>query len=216
MTPGTLQCDMTAMAELRSICVYCGSNAGNAPEYAEAAERLGRDMAAAGVRLVYGGGSIGLMGIVARAVMDNGGQATGIIPQFLKDREVMLEEVSELIVTADMHERKRIMFERSDAFVALPGGIGTLEEVIEVMTWAQLEQHAKPILIANINGFWDPLVEVFGRMTDDGFLHKAFLGDHIALPVRFCGNGDAIVRTLQAAVADVPRHQLEDECIRSM
>ena len=193
------------MAELRSICVYCGSNAGNAPEYAAAAERLGRDMAEAGVRLVYGGGSVGLMGIVARTVMENGGEATGIIPQFLKDREVMLKEVSELIVTADMHERKRIMFERSDAFVALPGGIGTLEEVIEVMTWAQLEQHAKPILIANINGFWDPLVDVFKRMTADGFLHKEFLGNHVALPVRFCGGADAIVSTLQAAVADLPR-----------
>lgn len=204
------------MAELRSICVYCGSNAGNAPEYAAAAERLGRDMAEAGVRLVYGGGSVGLMGIVARTVMENGGEATGIIPQFLKDREVMLKEVSELIVTADMHERKRIMFERSDAFVALPGGIGTLEEVIEVMTWAQLEQHAKPILIANINGFWDPLVDVFKRMTADGFLHKEFLGNHVALPVRFCGGADAIVSTLQAAVADLPRERLDDECIDSM
>jgi uncharacterized protein (TIGR00730 family) len=87
---------------------------------------------------------------------------TGIIPQFLKDREVMLREVDDLIVTADMHERKRIMFERSDAFVALPGGIGTLEEVVEMMTWAQLDQHAKPILIANIDGFWDPLIEQFG------------------------------------------------------
>lgn len=204
------------MAELRSICVYCGSNAGKVPEYAEAAERLGRDMAAAGVRLVYGGGSVGLMGIVARTIMENGGHATGIIPQFLKDREVMLKEVSELIVTADMHERKRIMFERSDAFVALPGGIGTLEEVIEVMTWAQLEQHAKPILIANINGFWDPLVGVFQRMTDDGFLHKEFLGNHVALPVRFCGSADTIVSTLQAAVAELPRQQLDDECIDTM
>jgi uncharacterized protein (TIGR00730 family) len=204
------------MAELRSICVYCGSNPGRSPDYAEAAERLGRDMAEAGIRLIYGGGSVGLMGIVARAVLDHGGQVTGIIPQFLKDREVMLKEVSELIVTADMHERKRIMFERSDAFVSLPGGIGTLEEVIEVMTWAQLEQHAKPILIANINGFWDPLVDVFTRMTDDGFLHKDFLGDHVALPVRFCTSVDAIVSTLQDAVSGMPRARLEEQRIRSM
>jgi uncharacterized protein (TIGR00730 family) len=204
------------MAELRSICVYCGSNPGRSPDYAAAAERLGRDMAEAGVRLVYGGGSVGLMGIVARSVLDHGGQVTGIIPQFLKDREVMLKEVSELIVTADMHERKRIMFERSDAFVSLPGGIGTLEEVIEVMTWAQLEQHAKPILIANINGFWDPLVEVFRRMTDDGFLHKEFLGDHVALPVRFCNAADAIVPMLQDAVSGVPRTRLDEECVGPM
>jgi uncharacterized protein (TIGR00730 family) len=198
------------MAELRSICVYCGSNPGRSPDYAASAVRLGRDMAEAGVRLVYGGGSIGLMGLVARSVLDHGGEVTGIIPQFLKDREVMLKEVSELIVTADMHERKRAMFERSDAFVSLPGGIGTLEEVIEVMTWAQLEQHAKPILIANINGFWDPLVDVFKRMTDDGFLHKDFLGDHVALPVQFCTSADAIVPMLQDAVSRVPRAELEE------
>ena len=197
------------MADLKSICVYCGSNDGRLPEYKAAAERLGRDMAEAGIRLVYGGGSIGLMGVVARAVLAHGGVVTGIIPQFLKDREVMLREVSELIVTADMHERKRIMFERSDAFVALPGGIGTLEEVIEVMTWAQLEQHRKPILIVNIDGFWDPLVGQFQRMTKDGFLHKEFLGDHIALPVRFCDAADAVVSTLQSAVAALPRDSLD-------
>ena len=122
-------------------------------------------MAASGMRLVYGGGSIGLMGILARSVLANGGKVTGIIPQFLKDREVMLKEVPDLIVTADMHERKRIMFQRADAFVALPGGIGTLEEVVEVMTWAQLDQHAKPVLIVNINGFWDSLVALFRRMS---------------------------------------------------
>jgi uncharacterized protein (TIGR00730 family) len=198
------------MAELRSICVYCGSNDGRRPEYAAGAERLGRDMAEAGVRLVYGGGSVGLMGIVARAVLAHGGEVTGIIPQFLKDREVMLKEVSELIVTADMHERKRIMFERSDAFVALPGGIGTLEEVIEVMTWAQLDQHEKPILIVNTLGFWDPLLALFAHMTEEGFLHKAFLGDHVDLPVRFCGGAEEVVPTLQGALASVPRPELEE------
>jgi len=204
------------MAELRSICVYCGSNSGRVADYAHHAERLGRDMAKAGVRLIYGGGSVGLMGIVARSVLEHGGEVTGIIPQFLKDREVMLHEVSELIVTPDMHARKRIMFERSDAFVALPGGIGTLEEVVEMMTWAQLEQHAKPILIVNINGFWDPLIAQFSRMTDEGFLHKDFLGDHVALPVRFCGGADTVVEILQSAVADLPRDTLEDACVDKM
>lgn len=197
------------MTDLRSICVYCGSNTGNDPLYRESAESLGRSMAKAGIRLVYGGGSVGLMGILARSVLAHGGKVTGIIPQFLKDREVMLTEVSDLVVTSDMHERKRIMFERSDAFVALPGGIGTLEEVVEMMTWAQLDQHEKPILIANINGFWDPLIAQFERMTGDAFLHKSFLGDHTELPVRFCESNDEIIPTLQKAVANLPRPKLE-------
>ena len=200
---------MTDMAQLRSICVYCGSNAGMDPKYREAAETLGRVMATEGIRLVYGGGSVGLMGILARTVMAHGGKVTGIIPQFLKDREVMLKEVPDLHVTADMHERKRTMFEQSDAFVALPGGIGTLEEVVEMMTWAQLDQHKKPILIANIDGFWDPLIKLFERMTEEGFLHKAFLGQHVDLPVHFCDTVDAIVPTLKKAVADVPRPALQ-------
>jgi len=192
------------MADLQSICVYCGASSGTDPGHQEAAESLGRAMAAAGVRLVYGGASIGLMGILAKTVMAHGGEAVGIIPQFLKDREVMLTEVSELIVTSDMHERKRNMFERSDAFVALPGGIGTLEEVVEMITWAQLGQHEKPILIANINGFWDPLVAQFRRMGDDGFLHKQFLDKDISLPVVFCETYEEIIPTLQKAVAKVP------------
>jgi uncharacterized protein (TIGR00730 family) len=196
------------MADLRSVCVYCGSNAGARPEYAAAAEALGRALARSGIRLVYGGGAVGLMGILARAVMSDGGAVTGIIPQFLKDREVMLREVSDLIVTTDMHERKRLMFERSDAFVALPGGIGTLEEVVEMMTWAQLDQHRKPVLILNLNGFWDPLIALFRRMQQEGFLHKAFLGGHVDLPVAFVASVEEIVPALRSAIADTPRREL--------
>ena len=198
------------MSELGSICVYCGSNTGDDPEFAVAARALGHLMATAGIRLVYGGGSVGLMGILARTVLSAGGAVTGIIPQFLKDREVMLGEVTDLVVTADMHERKRLMFERADSFLALPGGIGTLEEVVEMMTWAQLDQHAKPVLIANIGGFWDPLVDLFQRMTDAGFLHKAFLGEHIDLPVRIVDTVAEIIPTLRAAIAPTPRPQLEE------
>ena len=201
------------MAELRSICVYCGANTGARPDYAEAARALGRTMAAENIRLVYGGGSIGLMGILARSVMASGGKVTGIIPQFLRDREVMLREVDDLVVTADMHERKRIMFERSDAFVALPGGIGTLEEVVEMMTWAQLDRHVKPILIANIGGFWDPLVDLFRRMTEKGFLHKAFLGHdshRVDLPVVIVDTVAEIIPALQARIARTPRPVLEE------
>jgi uncharacterized protein (TIGR00730 family) len=205
------------MADLRSICVYCGANPGSDPRYREMAESLGQAMAAAGIRLVYGGASIGLMGVLAKTILANGGEAVGIIPQFLKDREVMLTEVSELIVTGDMHERKRKMFERSDAFVALPGGIGTLEEVVEMMTWAQLNQHDKPILIANINGFWDPLIAQFERMDDDGFLHKHFLGDaEAALPVRFCATTEEIIPSLQKAIAELSRPALEAPTARVM
>ena len=196
------------MSELRSICVYCGSNTGNDPEFAVAARALGHMMAEAGVRLVYGGGSVGLMGILARTVLAAGGVVTGIIPQFLKDREVMLGEVSDLIITADMHERKRIMFERADSFLALPGGIGTLEEVVEIMTWAQLDQHAKPILIANLTGFWNPLVDLFRQMAKQGFLSKAFLGGHAELPVKFVERIEEVIPVLRAAVAGVPHEKL--------
>ncbi|MCR4281888.1 MAG: TIGR00730 family Rossman fold protein [Bauldia sp.] len=198
------------MAELRSICVYCGANPGARPQYAEAASGLGRAMAAEDIRLVYGGGSIGLMGILARAVMDNGGKVTGIIPQFLRDREVMLREVDDLVVTADMHERKRTMFHRSDAFVALPGGIGTLEEVVEIMTWAQLDQHVKPVMIVNIDGFWNPLIALFERMMQEGFLHKAFLGNHVDLPVRFVNSVAEVIPTLREAVAGVSQPKLDE------
>jgi uncharacterized protein (TIGR00730 family) len=198
------------MAELKSVCVYCGANPGARPQYADTARALGAHLASEGIRLVYGGGSIGLMGILARTVMEKGGNVTGIIPQFLRDREIMLREVDDLIVTADMHERKRIMFERSDAFVALPGGIGTLEEVVEMMTWAQLDQHVKPVMIVNIGGFWDPLIAQFTRMTEEGFLHKAFLGNHVDLPVAFVDTIDAVIPTLRARIAALPRAKLDE------
>lgn len=158
------------MTNIRSVCVYCGSGNGIDPAYVATAEALGRAFAQRGIRLVYGGGSIGLMGTVARGALANGGQVTGIIPQFLRDREVMLLEVDELIVTGDMHERKRLMFERADAFVALPGGIGTLEEVVEMMTWAQLGRHAKPIVLVNVNDFWSPLVHLIEHMRAQAFI----------------------------------------------
>jgi len=126
-----------------------------------------------GVRLVYGGGSLGLMGAVAKSVLDHGGTVTGIIPDFLTARENALTRIQEMIVTPDMHERKRLMFERSDAFVALPGGIGTLEELVEQLTWQQLGRHAKPILLANINGFWEPLLDLFTHMRATEFIRPS-------------------------------------------
>jgi uncharacterized protein (TIGR00730 family) len=157
---------------IRSICVFCGSGSGTDPAFAQGALDLGRLMAEAGIGLVYGGGSNGLMGIVARSVLDHGGHVTGIIPDFLKSREMMLEDAQEMIVTRDMHERKMLMFERADAFVALPGGIGTLEELVEQMTWSQLGQHEKPVLLADIRQFWKPLLVLLAHMRELGFIRR--------------------------------------------
>lgn len=162
------------MTTISAICVYCGSSPGNDPDYEIAARSLGAAIAANGIRLIYGGGTNGLMGAVADEVMKNGGKVTGIIPDFLMKYEASgdsLQTLDELVVTADMHERKHMMFERSDAFVTLPGGIGTLEEVVEMMTWAQLGRHTKPIVLANINGFWDPLTTLLEHMSEAGFIH---------------------------------------------
>lgn len=158
------------MSTIRNICVYCGSGPGDDPAFVAAAKAFGQVLAENKIRLIYGGGSVGLMGSVAASVLDHGGEVTGVIPEFLKGRERPMSEVQELIVTRDMHERKRIMFERSDAFVALPGGIGTLEELVEQLTWAQLGRHKKPILIANIAGFWDPLCKLLAHMKDLSFI----------------------------------------------
>jgi uncharacterized protein (TIGR00730 family) len=152
------------------LCVYCGSSPGTSPAYMQAARDLGSAMAKAGVGLVYGGGSLGLMGETARAVIAGGGHVTGIIPEFLVAKERMQEGVHELIVTRTMHERKMAMFERSTGFVALPGGIGTLEELAEILTWSQLKQHARPVIVCNVAGFWDGLLALLQHMRTSGFI----------------------------------------------
>ena len=158
------------MSTIKSICVYCGSGPGNNPTFVQAARTFGRILAENNIRLVYGGGSIGLMGAIAESVIDHGGTVTGIIPDFLTAREFVFQRAQEMVVTRDMHERKRLMFERADAFVALPGGVGTLEELVEQLTWAQLGRHKKPILIANIEKFWEPLCALFEHMTTLQFI----------------------------------------------
>lgn len=158
------------MNEIRSICVYCGSGPGANPHFVEAATAFGKILAGNNIRLVYGGGSIGLMGAVAKSVHEHGGRVTGVIPEFLTAREHAMTGAHELIVTPDMHTRKQIMFERADAFVALPGGVGTLEELVEQVTWSQLGQHKKPILIANIDGFWEPFLKLIDHMRDMAFI----------------------------------------------
>ena len=153
-----------------NFCVFCGSGEGKNPKYAKAAKKLGAKMAEADIGLVYGGGSLGLMGVTAKSVLENNGYVTGIIPEFLGAREMMLHDVNKLIITKDMHERKGLMFKHSDAFIALPGGIGTLEELVEQLTWSQLGQHKKPIYLANIDNFWDPLLKLVEHMRQEKFI----------------------------------------------
>jgi uncharacterized protein (TIGR00730 family) len=190
------QGQMRLMTPLRRICVYCGSSAGHDPAFTAAARQFGQALAGNGIGLVYGGGSTGLMGTLAQAVHDKGGKILGVIPEFLKQRELLFENAQEVIVTRDMHERKRIMFERADAFVALPGGIGTLEELVEQLTWAQLGHHTKPILLANINAYWQPLLAIFAKMEACRFIHNPR-----ALRFHVCDAVDDILPTLRAAVA---------------
>ncbi len=168
----------------RNVCVYCGSGLGLNPAYKEAAQTLGAAMAHNDIGLVYGGGSLGLMGEVARATLENGGRVTGIIPQFLVEKEAMLRDVDEVIVTENMHQRKQLMFDRSDAFVALPGGIGTLEELVEQLTWVQLGRHTKPVVVANIDDFWTPFLSLLTHMKTDTFIRPG-------LDVRFTVVDDA-------------------------
>ncbi|MBS7739214.1 MULTISPECIES: TIGR00730 family Rossman fold protein [unclassified Chelatococcus] len=184
------------MTAIRSICVYCGSASGMDPTFASDATALGRAMADAGIRLIYGGGNIGLMGTVARAVLEAGGEVTGVIPTFLKDREILLEEAQETIVVPDMHSRKQIMYERADAFIALPGGIGTLEELVEQLTWSQLGRHTKPILLLNTQNFWQPLLDLFAHMSQSGFIRPG-------LEVRYlvADNARDAITQIEAAVS---------------
>lgn len=185
---------------MRNICVYCGSGSGQSQIYAAAAKSLGAAIAASGAGLVYGGGSLGLMGEVARAVLANGGHVTGIIPTFLSEKEKMLRDVQELIVVDDMHERKMLMFDKSDAFVALPGGIGTLEELVEQLTWSQLGQHRKPIVVADIGGFWQPFLKLLAHMREETFIRKG-------LEVQFhvVETADEIVPRIESDWARQPR-----------
>lgn len=157
------------MSNVRSLCVYCGSSPGADPAHAEDARALGSAMAAAGIRLVYGGGRIGLMGIVADACLAGGGQVTGIIPHFLHNRELGHGGATELVHVESMHERKQLMFERSDAFCVLPGGIGTMDETFEIMTWRQLTLHDKPIVLVNHRDYWRPFLDLIDRITGEGF-----------------------------------------------
>ncbi|WP_339038825.1 TIGR00730 family Rossman fold protein [Bradyrhizobium symbiodeficiens] len=190
------------MSTIKTVCVYCGSGPGTNPNFIEAAKALGKSLADNKIRLVYGGGSLGLMGAVATSVLDHGGTVTGIIPDFLRMRENALTRVQEMVVTPDMHERKRLMFERSDAFVALPGGLGTLEELVEQLTWQQLGRHAKPVLLANVDGFWEPLFSLVSHMRQTQFIRAG-----LSVDILKADKIEEIVPRLRAAAAQIPDSQ---------
>jgi uncharacterized protein (TIGR00730 family) len=192
------------MSTVKSVCVYCGSGPGTNPIFVQSARSFGRVLAENKIRLVYGGGSIGLMGAIAESVIDHGGLVTGIIPDFLTAREFMFQPAQEMIVTRDMHERKRLMFEHADAFVALPGGVGTLEELVEQLTWAQLGRHRKPILLANIERFWDPLCALLDHMRALQFIRSG-----LTFNLLVAERVDDILPMLLEAASRVPEEDKE-------
>ena len=191
-------------SRIRTICVYCGSGPGVDPAFVESARAFGAILARDDIGLIFGGGSIGMMGAIAKSVLDHGGKVTGIIPEFLVAREHAMRGADHLIVTRDMHERKRKMFEMADAFVAMPGGIGTLEEVVEQMTWVQLGRHRKPILLANIKHFWDPLCSLIDHMRKLEFIR----GD-LNFDLLVADKVDDILPLLQKAAEAVPEEEKE-------
>jgi uncharacterized protein (TIGR00730 family) len=181
------------MAAVKRLCVYCGSSAAVDSNYRDAAIELGQALAEAGIELVYGGGRVGLMGLLANAVLQRGGQVTGIIPAHLHDYEVGHHGITELIIVDSMHERKRLMFEMSDAFAVLPGGLGTLDETFEIITWKQLALHDRPIIILDEAGYWQPLLQLIDHIIETGFARPTTRGLFRTVPS---------VKALLAALAE--------------
>ena len=160
---------------MKKICVFCGSSPGLQPEYSQAAEKLGHVLAEKGIGLVYGGGSVGLMGRIAEAALEKGGSVTGVVPRALVEREVVLTGLDDLRIVGSMHERKALMAELSDAFIALPGGLGTIEEFVEILTWAQLGMHRKPCGLLNVRRYWDPFIQFLSHVAGEQFIEEEHL-----------------------------------------
>ena len=178
---------------MRRVCVFCGASSGRLPAYTEAARALGSALARRGLGLVYGGGRVGLMGAVADAALAAGGEAVGVIPQELVDRELAHGDLTDLRVVGSLHERKALMAELADGFVALPGGFGTLDELLEQLTWSQLGLHAKPVGLLDVEGYWRPLIELARHATEEGFVRESDLAS-IAVAADVDGLLDRLVR----------------------
>ena len=184
------------MSTLRSVCVFCGSRSGTDPAYATEARALGQAIAANGWRLVYGAGDVGLMGEVARAAITAGASTMGVIPTHLLNREKGKRDLSQLVITEDMHERKKVMFMNSDAIVVLPGGAGSLDEFFEVLTWRQIGLHTKPIYLLNTNGYWNPLLALSDHVIAQGFAENTMRSFYSAVP-----DVTALAAALRAALS---------------
>ncbi len=197
----------TAVITENNLCVYCGSGVGIEPEYAEAAARVGRGLARARIGLVYGGGRVGLMGVVANAVLDGGGRAIGVIPDALAIKEVAHDGLTELIVVSNMHERKALMARRARAFLTLPGGIGTFEEFFETLSWAALGLHQKPIGILNVAGYFDPLLSLLDQAVNKQFAHLS----HILRLVVSTDPENVIAELMHRAVHEGPGEPIDLE-----
>ncbi len=187
------------MSEITTLCVYCGSRVGNRETFRTEAVRLGRMMAERDIALVYGGGAIGIMGVMADAVLEAGGRVIGIIPEHLERTEVGHRGVSELVVVPSMHARKQMMVERSDGFVVLPGGLGTLDETFEIITWKQLALHDKPIVIADLDGYWQPLAALIDAVVDNGFAEPS-----VRDLATIVGSIDEVLPAIERAPAATP------------
>lgn len=201
----------TEIKTIRAVCVYCGSSSGNDNAYVEAGEQLGRALAESKLTLIFGGGTHGVMGAVARGALEYGGKVGAVIPKFLTNWETTTDALKifeDLTITDTMHERKHKMFERSDAFVALPGGLGTLEEIVEIMTWSQLGQHRKPMVLVNIKGFWNPLLTMLDYIRSVGFIHRDHLLRHIVV--------DRVEDVIPAVLAAAVANNMSDENIPSV
>ncbi|SAL64625.1 LOG family protein [Caballeronia choica] len=183
---------------IKAVCVYCGSSNGAKPVYAEAAKAFGRALVEADMSLVYGGGRVGLMGLIADEVLACGGRAVGVIPELLLNKEVGHTDLTELHVVPDMHERKKKMADLSDAFVAMPGGVGTFEELFEVYTWAQLGYHRKPVALLDVDGYYDPLLAMLRHTVEEGFMRAAYLD-----MLQVAGDPAAMIALLQRFVPTV-------------
>jgi len=190
------------MTKIRKICVYCGSGPGTDPAFVAAARAFGKILAENRIGLVFGGGSAGIMGALAQSVIEHGGEVTGIIPEFLVQREHAMRGADNLIITRNLHERKQKMFELADAFVALPGGVGTLEELVEQLTWAQLGRHKKPILLASVKNFWQPLCALLDHMTNLEFIRTG-----LEFNLLVVDKVEDILPKLQAAASDAPEEK---------
>lgn len=188
--------------EGRSVCLFCGSSNAAAPEYVAAATAFGQATAEAGWRLVYGGGGVGLMGASARGAHEAGGRVLGIMPAFLRSREHLYDEVETIVVTS-MHERKQLMYDQSDAFVVAPGGVGTLEEVVELLSWKRLDLHAKPVIFLNLNGFWETFFALMRHSVEEGMTPRSFLDAWVV-----CNTVEETMQALQ--VADDTPHLKHD------